>query len=266
MCGGLLPGVLLGGLIGGYVWSVQKKKAAKIKAKYESFWPKKVMILFGAPGAGKGTQAPKIVELLGIPQLSTGDMLREAIEKKTEVGRTAQEFMNRGALVTDEIVIGVIRDRIKMPDCKAGFILDGFPRTVEQAKALDQMLASQGQTVNNVMEFQIPDDVLEARVCGRWIHKASGRSYHEKNVPPKSIQRDAEGKAIAASMKDDITGEPLYTRPDDTAEALKKRLNEYHSKTVPILEHYSSKGVTRKINANQDVNVVWEEVQEALRS
>lgn len=246
-------------------FTAQQAETEAVRAKFETFYPRKIVILFGAPGAGKGTQAPKIVDAVGIPQLSTGDMLRAAVHAQTEVGKKAQAVMKAGGLVSDDIVIGIISDRIKEPDCKNGFILDGFPRTVGQAKALDKLLAKGGETVNSVIELSVPDSVLEERVCGRWIHKASGRSYHVKFAPPASQQLGSDGKPVAATMLDDVTGEPLYQRSDDTASALKSRLASYHGKTVPILAHYAPKGVTKRVNANQKVANVWGEVHEALR-
>ena len=153
------------------------KKAAAPKKSAAGSEARKIMILFGPPGAGKGTHAPKIEAKLGTPQLSTGDMLRAAVAAGTPVGKQAKAAMDAGALVTDDIVCGIIADRIKEPDCASGFILDGFPRTVEQAKKLDEVLAKNGEAVAKVVELQVPDAVLEERICGRWVHKASGRSY-----------------------------------------------------------------------------------------
>uniref|UniRef100_A0A7S1BS95 Adenylate kinase active site lid domain-containing protein n=1 Tax=Corethron hystrix TaxID=216773 RepID=A0A7S1BS95_9STRA len=234
------------------------------REKFAKFWPRCIMILFGPPGAGKGTHGPKIEELLGIPQLSTGDMLRAAVSAGTEVGKQAQAIMKAGGLVSDDIVVGIIRDRIREPDCKFGFILDGFPRTIVQAKALDRMLAEEGSVVSKVIELEVPDSVLEERICGRWIHKKSGRSYHVKYAPPKSMKTDGAGKPVPESMKDDETGEPLMQRPDDTAGALVKRLQGYHNDTVPILSHYKPTGVVKSINANQDMASVWKQTLEAL--
>lgn len=155
-----------------------------------------------------------MVELLGIPQLSTGDMLRAAVAEGTAAGKAAKVAMEAGELVTDEIVFGIIEDRIKSDDCKLGFILDGMPRTVPQAKMLDELLGKAGERVTNVLELDVPDAVLEERICGRWIHKASGRSYHVKTKPPSSLK---EGETPSAeNMKDDDTGEPLIQRTDDT--------------------------------------------------
>ena len=192
-------------------------------------------------------------------------MLREAVGAQTEIGKKAQAVMKAGGLVSDDIVVGIIRDRIKHDDCRFGFILDGFPRTLEQARALDAMLAEEGASVTKVVELKVPDEVLEERICGRWIHKSSGRSYHVKFAPPKSMKVDADGKPIPESMLDDVTNEPLMQRPDDTASALIKRLQGYHGETVPILDHYKPHGVVRGVNANQDMNGVWAEVLAALK-
>lgn len=232
--------------------------------KFEKYWPRNIMILFGPPGAGKGTHGPKIENLLGIPQLSTGDMLRAAVAAQTEVGKKAQAIMKAGGLVSDDIVVGIIRDRIQQEDCKLGFILDGFPRTLEQAKALDKMLAEEGAAVTKVIELQVPDEILEERICGRWIHKSSGRSYHVKFAPPKSMKVDGDGKPVKETMLDDETGEPLMQRPDDTSSALVKRLAGYHGETVPILKHYEPNGVVKTVNANQKMDGVWGEVLASL--
>ena len=236
----------------------------KTEDKFAAYWPRNIMILFGPPGAGKGTHGPKIEDRLTIPQLSTGDMLRAAVAAKTEVGLKAAAVMKAGGLVSDDIVVGIICDRIKEPDCRFGFILDGFPRTLVQARALDKMLAEEGACVTKVIELQVPDEVLEERICGRWIHKKSGRSYHVKFAPPKSMKLGADGGPVPESMKDDETGEPLMQRPDDTATALVKRLNGYHGETVPILDHYRPNGVVREVNANQGMDGVWKEVEASL--
>ena len=241
-----------------------KQAVAEVEDKFATYWPRCIMILFGPPGAGKGTHGPKIESMLGIPQLSTGDMLRAAVSAQTEVGKQAEAVMKAGGLVSDDIVVGIIRDRIQEDDCKLGFILDGFPRTLKQAKALDAMLAKEGAAVTKVIELEVPDSVLEERICGRWIHKSSGRSYHVKYAPPKSMKTDGSGKPIADSMKDDETGEPLMQRKDDTAKALVKRLQGYHKETVPILKHYAPHGIVRSVNANQGMEGVWKEVLDAL--
>jgi adenylate kinase len=246
--------------------SVEEAVKKQMEMKFGTFWPRNILILFGPPGAGKGTHGPKIEVMLGIPQLSTGDMLRAAVTAKTEIGLKAEAVMKAGGLVSDDIVIGIIRDRIQEDDCKLGFILDGFPRTLEQAKALDAMLALEGACVTKVIELHVPDSVLEERICGRWIHKSSGRSYHVKFAPPKSMIIDETTKQpIPGSMKDDVTGELLIQRPDDTASALIKRLQGYHNDTVPILDHYAPHGIVRTANANQGMDEVWDEILTSLQ-
>eukprot|EP00400_MALV-I_sp_L67-5_P000489 gene489-615_t len=183
---------------------------------------RKCWMIFGKPGAGKGTQGPRIEELCGIPQLSTGDMLRAAVAAGTEVGKKAKAKMDAGELVTDDIVIGIIKDELHSSECKKGFLLDGFPRTVAQAEALDAMLKEDGEVINKIIFLEVDSHILEERICGRWIHKASGRSYHTKFKKPKSL-KDGETPS-AANMKDDETGEDLMQRKDDTADALKTRL------------------------------------------
>mmetsp|Transcript_24984 Transcript_24984/g.55790 ORF Transcript_24984/g.55790 Transcript_24984/m.55790 type:complete len:338 (+) Transcript_24984:176-1189(+) len=233
--------------------------------KFGTYWPRNIMILFGPPGAGKGTHGPKIEDLLGIPALSTGDMLRAAVAAGTDVGKKAKAVMNAGGLVSDDIVVGIIRDRIREEDCKHGFILDGFPRTLAQTKALDKMLAEEGACVTKVVELEVPDSVLEERITGRWIHKKSGRSYHVKYAPPKSMKTGADGKPVPESMTDDATGEALMQRKDDTATALTKRLASYHNETVPILKHYEPNGIVKAVNANQGMDGVWGEILAALK-
>ena len=230
--------------------------------KLENFWPRKIVILFGPPGAGKGTHSPKIENKLGIPALSTGDMLRAAIAAGTEVGKQAEQVMKAGKLVTDSLVVSMIKDRIRHDDCKTGFILDGFPRTLEQAEAVDALLAETGERVTDVCSLEVPDGVLQERICGRWIHKSSGRSYHVKFAPPKSLQPGDE--PTKENMKDDETGEDLIQRPDDTANALVQRLASYHEKTVPVLEHYKPSGVVVTANANQAMGAVWAELEAGL--
>jgi len=221
--------------------------------------PRTVMILFGPPGAGKGTVAPKVVETLGIPQLSTGDMLRAAVAAGTEVGLEAKSVMESGGLVSDELVVGIIKERVTHEDCQKGFILDGFPRTVGQAQMLDAMLVETQEKVSFVVALEVPDEVLTERICGRWVHKASGRSYHVKFSPPKSLTEGATPSV--ETMLDDETAEPLMQRADDTEEALKSRLEGYHGQTVPILAHYEPAGVVGRVNANVPPPEVWSGVE-----
>jgi adenylate kinase len=260
---GVAGGLLLGS-IGGYLFS--KNKADSLMEKHSEYWPRKIMMLFGAPGAGKGTQCSRIIDEIGIPQLSTGDMLRAAVASGSEVGVRAKHVMESGGLVSDDIVIAIIADRIKEDDCRQGFILDGFPRTIEQARALDAMLAKQGEVVSLVMAFDVDPKILEERICGRWIDSVSGRSYHTKFCPPKSMKLGSDGKPIPATMTDDITKSQLTQRGDDTAEALKKRLESYDSKTVPILEHYAPHGVVKRVDGTQPIEKVWADVKTKLKT
>jgi len=249
-CGaGVAAGFALASLLG----AKEKKKAGASR---------EIVMLFGPPGAGKGTQAPLIAEALGLVHLSTGDMLRAAVAAKTEVGLRAKAAMSSGQLVTDDIVVGIIRDRIQEDDCRTGFMLDGFPRTMAQTVALDAMLKESGEAVTAVVEFNVPDQRLEARICGRWIHKKSGRSYHATYAPamPASLKAAGGAEACADNMKDDETGEQLIQRKDDTKEALGNRLREYHSSTTPILDHYKPTGNVHRINADQKKNQVSADV------
>lgn len=241
-----------------------KAEKQRMQDKYDMFWPRKIMMLFGAPGAGKGTQGPNITKTLGLPQLSTGDMLREAVSAGTPAGVRAKSAMSSGALVTDDIVIDIIAGRIKEADCGAGFILDGFPRTIAQAKALDSLLETTGERVNLILAFNVSEDVLEERVCGRWMHKGSGRSFHIKFAPPKSMKLDDNGKVIPASMLDDETGEPLYQRGDDTKEALKARMDAYHEQTIPLLDHYRPKNIVKEVDGGMPIKQVTQFVMNSM--
>ena len=170
------------------------------------------VLFVGPPGGGKGTQTPKLEEKYCWCPISTGDMLREAVSKGTELGKQAKDIMNRGDLVPDDLVVGLIKEKINKPECKYGFILDGFPRTLKQAEKLDELLASQNSKIDKIFKFNVPDELLTERITGRRIHKPSGRSYHIKFNPPK-----VEGV-------DDVTGEPLIQRPDDREDTLVNRL------------------------------------------
>lgn len=204
------------------------------------------MILIGPPGAGKGTQAPKIKEKFNCCHLATGDMLRSQVAKKTPLGREAKKIMDQGGLVSDDIVIGMIKEELENnKECKGGFILDGFPRTVPQAEGLDKMLRAREQTLQHAVELKIDDALLVARITGRLVHPASGRSYHTTFNPPKK------------HMTDDVTGEPLIQRSDDNAEALKKRLATYHSQTAPVVDYYRKTGIWKAIDASQEPGAVW---------
>jgi len=180
------------------------------------------IILLGAPGAGKGTQAQFIREKLGIPQISTGDMLRAAVNAGSELGLMAREVMQSGGLVSDEIIIGLVKERISEADCARGFLFDGFPRTIPQAQAL----VSADVRIDHVLEIAVPDEEIISRMSGRRVHEASGRIYHLQHNPPK------------LDGKDDVTGEPLLQRADDQEDTVRKRLTVYHEQTAPLVAFY----------------------------
>lgn len=181
------------------------------------------LILLGGPGAGKGTQAAFITEKYGIPQISTGDMLRAAVKAGSPMGLEAKKVMDAGGLVSDDIILGLIAERLKQPDCAKGFLFDGFPRTIPQAEALRK----QGVDLDYVLEIDVSDDEIIRRMSGRRVHLGSGRTYHMVFNPPK------------VAGKDDITGEPLIQRDDDKEETVRKRLAVYHSQTKPLIDYYS---------------------------
>ncbi|OCF97040.1 adenylate kinase [Gilliamella sp. wkB308] len=211
------------------------------------------IILLGAPGAGKGTQAQFIMKKYGIPQISTGDMLRAAVKAGTPLGQQAKELMDAGKLVTDELVIALVKERIAQDDCANGFLLDGFPRTVPQADAMK----SAGINVDYILEFDVPDSVIIDRMSGRRIHAPSGRVYHVRHNPPK------------VENVDDITGEPLTTRKDDHEEIVRKRLVEYHQLTKPLIDYYqheAKEGRAKyyRIDGTQSVSDVTNELIKIL--
>ncbi|DAZ93267.1 TPA: hypothetical protein N0F65_010891 [Lagenidium giganteum] len=211
-------------------------------------------IFIGPPGCGKGTQSPILKDEYCLCHLATGDILRQAVRDGTEMGKKAKAAMESGALVTDEIVIGIIKDAIKSPECRRGFILDGFPRTVVQAEKLDEMLAHENTQVDKVVNFNVPDQVLVERISGRRVHPASGRSYHVKFNPPQ-----VEGK-------DDITGEPLIQRKDDNVSTLSSRLEAFHKQTQPVIDFYRKQGKLLEVNANTNMKVVTEQIRSSLGS
>jgi adenylate kinase len=180
------------------------------------------LILLGPPGAGKGTQAGFIREAYSIPQISTGDMLRAAVKAGTPLGLAAKKVMDCGALVSDEIIIGLVKDRLRQPDCANGYLFDGFPRTIPQADAMKDA----GVAIDCVLEIDVPDAAIVERMSGRRVHPASGRTYHVKYNPPKVPDRD------------DVTGEPLIQRDDDREETVKKRLEVYRAQTRPLVDYY----------------------------
>jgi adenylate kinase len=191
------------------------------------------MILLGAPGAGKGTQAAFICKRFGIPQISTGDMLRAAVKAGTPLGLAAKQVMDSGALVSDEIIIGLVKERIAQPDCTNGFLFDGFPRTIPQADAMKQA----GVKLDIVLEIDVPDEAIIERMSGRLFHIPSGRSYHTKFNPPKS------------PGVDDVTGEPLIQRDDDKEATVRKRLEVYQQQTRPLVDYYAAWAATGETQA-----------------
>ena len=182
------------------------------------------IVLLGAPGAGKGTQAQFLMAKFGIPQISTGDMLRAAIKAGSELGNKAKAVMDAGQLVSDDLIIGLVKERVAQDDCKAGFLLDGFPRTIPQADAMKESCIS----VDHVLEFDVPDEVIVERMAGRRVHSGSGRVYHLVFNPPK------------VAGKDDVTGDDLSIRPDDEEATVRKRLSIYHDQTKPLVDFYQA--------------------------
>lgn len=197
------------------------------------------LILLGGPGAGKGTQANYIKERYGIPQISTGDMLRAAVKAGSELGKEAKKFMDSGGLVPDEVIIGLVKERIKEADCQNGFLFDGFPRTIPQADAMK----AAGVPIDAVVEIDVPDEEIIRRMSGRRVHLASGRTYHVVFNPPK-----VEGK-------DDVTGEPLIQRDDDKEETVRKRLKVYHDQTEPLVAYYKDWAASGKAGAPRHIRI-----------
>ena len=210
------------------------------------------IVFMGPPGAGTGTQAEKIVENYQIPHISTGDMFRKAIKDQTELGMEAKRYMDQGALVPDHVTIGIVKDRLSESDCKSGFLLDGFPRTVDQAKALDEILTSLDSKIDYVINIDVDLDILKERLTGRRICRSCGATYHMIFNPPKN-----------ADVCDKCGGE-LYQRKDDNEETVGNRLNVYVSQTKPLLDYYSLAGNLVNINGQQSIDLVFEEIREVL--
>ncbi|WNF23115.1 adenylate kinase [Mesobacillus jeotgali] len=210
------------------------------------------LVLMGLPGAGKGTQADKIVGKYNIPHISTGDMFRAAIKDGTELGLQAKSFMDKGELVPDEVTIGIVRERLSKADCEKGFLLDGFPRTVAQAEALDTMLADLGKKIDYVINIDVDQSILMERLTGRRICKNCGATYHLVFNPPAK-----EGVC-------DRCGGELYQRADDNAETVQNRLDVNIQQTKPLLNFFEDKGYLRNINGQQDINVVFADIEELL--
>jgi len=212
------------------------------------------ILLLGPPGGGKGTQAKFLIDKLGIPQISTGDMLREHVKNKTKLGIEAQEFMNSGKLVPDEVILGMMRVRLNTPDCHEGYILDGFPRTIPQAKGLDTLLSELNQSLDLVIVIEVNDESIVKRMGGRRVHPQSGRVYHVKFNPPKVYD------------KDDETGEDLIIRSDDEETTVRKRLEVYHLETSPLVEYYETQNLVYKINGETDINIVSNSINKVISS
>lgn len=208
----------------------------------------------GLPGAGKGTQAEQIVEKYNTPHISTGDMFRAAMKNNTELGKKAKSFMDNGDLVPDEVTNGIVRERLAEDDAKNGFLLDGFPRTVEQAEELENILNDLGTELDAVINIEVDKDVLMKRLTGRWICRTCGKTYHEIYNPPK-----VPGKC-------DLDGGELYQRDDDKKETVEKRLNVNMKQTKPLLDFYSEKGKLHNINGEQDIKDVFVDVEKILAS
>jgi adenylate kinase len=211
------------------------------------------IIVMGLPGAGKGTQADNIVEKYDTPHISTGDMFRAAISEGTELGIKAKSYMDQGALVPDEVTIGIVRERLSKPDCDKGFLLDGFPRTVPQAEALDALLSDMGRKIEHVLNIEVDPDELVKRLTGRRICKVCGTSYHLQFNPPK-----VEGVC-------DKDGGELYQREDDNPETVKNRLEVNMTQTAPLLAFYNAKSVLTNIDGQQDIDDVFKELDAILQ-
>ena len=206
------------------------------------------IIMLGAPGAGKGTQAKKIAQKYEIPHISTGDIFRANIKNGTELGKKAKTYMDQGLLVPDELTVDLVIDRVNQEDCKNGYILDGFPRTIPQAESLDAALAKMGQKVDYAINVEVPDENIISRMSGRRACVGCGATYHIKYNPPK-----AEGIC-------DACGEKLILRDDDKPETVQKRLGVYHDQTQPLIDYYSEAGILKNVDGTADINDVFAEI------
>ncbi|MFD3271713.1 adenylate kinase [Paenibacillus dendritiformis] len=211
------------------------------------------ILFMGPPGAGKGTQAERIVAEFGIPHISTGDAFRKAMNEGTPIGLKAKQYIDQGLLVPDDVTVGIVRERLAQPDCDAGFLLDGFPRTLAQADALDGILTELGRKLDHVINLSVDRDLLLARLTGRRICKSCGATYHVIFNPPTQ-----------AGVCDKCQGE-LYQRSDDTEEKVGTRLDEYINKTAPLLEYYGNKGLLRQVDGEKEIDTVTSEIVSLLR-
>jgi adenylate kinase len=210
------------------------------------------ILLMGPPGAGKGTQAAKLVDCFKIPHISTGDMFRAAVKEGTELGKKAKEYMDAGQLVPDEVTIGIVKERLMKSDCQKGFILDGFPRTVTQAEALDKSLADMDIKLDRVLNITVADSELVERATGRRVCKVCGHTYHCRFNPP-----------TCANICDKCQGE-VYQRDDDREETVKKRLAVYQSQTKPLIDYYAERGLYSEINGEQNIGKVFKDICASL--
>ena len=210
------------------------------------------ILLLGPPGGGKGTQAKLLVEKLNIPQISTGDILREHVKKKSDLGKKAKNYMDKGELVPDKLILQMMEHRLLQDDCLQGYILDGFPRTIPQAEGLDDLLINLNQTLDKVIVLNVPDDDIVERMGGRRVHLSSGRVYHIKFNPPKN-----EGI-------DDITNEELVIRKDDQKDTVLKRLDIYHSTTKPLINFYNEKNIVENIDGSSDIDTINKNIVRAV--
>ena len=212
------------------------------------------IILLGPPGGGKGTQSKLLVSKFNIPQISTGDILRDHVRNKSELGIKANSYMQNGEIVPDNLILNMIKFRLKEDDCKSGYILDGFPRTIPQAEGLDNILENLNQKLDKIVVLDVKDEDIIERMSGRRMHIESGRVYHIKFNPPKN-----EGL-------DDITNEKLTIRKDDQPETVKKRLMIYHETTKPLIEYYSSKNIVSSINGNKSIEDIHNEIIKTIKN
>ena len=212
------------------------------------------IVLLGPPGVGKGTQAALLEKALGIPHVASGDLFREAIKQGTELGRLAKSYMDRGELVPDEVTIAMVRQRLAEPDCQRGAILDGFPRTIEQAEALEAALAEEGKAINVVLYIKASEETLLARLAGRWTCRRCGAVYHSLFDPPKEA-----GKC-------DRCGGELYQRPDDTPETQRRRIQVYLAQTAPLIDYYRRKGLLVEIDGEGSIEEVQAELMRAIEA
>ena len=210
------------------------------------------LILLGPPMSGKGTQAARLTQLLGIPQVASGDLFRDNIKNQTNLGRQAKKYIDRGDLVPDEVTIGMVEERLQREDCQDGALLDGFPRTIPQAEALDEILADLGASLAVVISIAVPEDVLVERASGRRLCRTCGKSYHLNFGPPQE-----------PGLCDDDGGE-LYQRDDDVPETVLQRLQVYQAQTSPLIDFYHSRGILQEINGDQSIDEVAEDIELVL--